>query len=81
MRKLAGSFIEGLQSRPGIKIGPDHVLWTWAVGHSSWVLNKFEPVKGATPYELVYGKSYRGLLAEYGEPGHGYIKSLNEGEA
>ena len=31
-----------------------------------WVLNRFEPVKGATPYKLVYGKSHKGLLAEYG---------------
>ena len=40
---------------------------------------RFQPVKGATPYELVYGKSYRGLLAEYGEHVHDYIKSLNKG--
>ena len=40
------------------------------------MLNRFQPVKGATPYEIVYGKSYKGLLAEYGD-----IKSLNKGEA
>ena len=45
------------------------------------VLNRYQPVKGATPYELVCGKSYPGLLAEYGEPVHGYMKSLNKGEA
>ena len=32
-----------------------------AARHASWVLNSFQPVKGATPYELVYGK---------GEPVH-----------
>ena len=37
-------------------------------------------VKGATPYELGHGKSYKGLLAEYGEPVHAYTKSLNKGE-
>ena len=30
-----------------------------------WVLNRFQPIKGATPCELVYGKSYKGLLAEW----------------
>ena len=40
-----------------------------------------QPVRGATPYEIVYGKSYKGLLAEFGEPVHGYIKSLDKGEA
>ena len=44
------------------------------------VLNRFQPVKGATPYERVYGKNYKAHLAEYGEPVHGY-KSLNKGEA
>ena len=79
VRQLAGTFIEGVQSRLGIKIGPDHALWTWAARHASWALNRFQPVKGATPYELVYGKSYKGLLAEYAEPVHGYTKSLNKG--
>ena len=63
MRKLAGTVIDGVQSRLGIKIGSDHALWTWATRHASWVLNRFQPVKGATPYELVYGTSYKGLLA------------------
>ena len=54
VRKLAGTFIEGAQSRLGIKIGSDHALWTWAARHASWVLNRFQPVKGAIPYELVY---------------------------
>ena len=35
VRKLAGTFIEGVESRLGIKIGPDHALWTWA-------LNRFQ---------------------------------------
>ena len=50
-----------MQSRLGIKIGSVHALWTWAARHP-------------TRYELVCGKSYKRLLAEYGEPGHGYIK-------
>ena len=67
MRKLAGSFTEGLPSKLGIKIGSDHALWAWAARHVSWVLNRIEPVMGATPYELVPGKSYKGLLPENGE--------------
>ena len=49
----------------------------WAARNASWALNRFQPVKGASPFELVYGKSYKGLLAGYGEPVHGYVKSLN----
>ena len=36
VRKLAGSFIEGAQSRLGIKVGSDRALWTWAARHASW---------------------------------------------
>ena len=81
VRKLARSFIEDVQSRLGIKIGSDHARWTWAARHASWAVNRFQPVEGATPYELVYGKSYKEILAEYAEPVHGYAKSLNGGEA
>ena len=69
-----------MQPRLGIKIGSDHALWIWAA-RRSWVLNRFQPVRGATPYELVYGKSYKGLLAEYAEPVHGCIERVNKGEA
>ena len=34
------------------------------------MLERFQQVKGAIPYEPVYGKTHKGLLAEYGEPVH-----------
>ena len=52
VRKLAGSFIEGVPARLGIKIGSDHALWTCAARHASWVLNRFQPVKRANPYRV-----------------------------
>ena len=55
--------IEGVRPRLGTKIGSDHALWTWAARHASWALNRFH----ATPMSL------------YGEPVHGYIKSLSKG--
>ena len=48
----------------------------FAARHASWVLNRFR----ATFCGLVYGKSSKGLLAEYGEPVHDYIKSLSKGK-
>ena len=48
VRKLAGAFIEGAQSRLSIKVGSDHALSTWAARHASCALNRFQPVKGAT---------------------------------
>ena len=40
--KASGNLIEGVQSRPGIKIGSDHALWTWAARDASCVLNRFQ---------------------------------------
>ena len=31
--------------------------------------------RGATTYELVYGKSYRGVLGKFGEPIYAYLKT------
>ena len=64
VRKLAGSFIEGLLSKLGIKVGSNHALWTCAARHAILVLTRFRParLKHAAPYELVYGKSHNGLL-------------------
>ena len=64
MTKLAGTFIEGAQSRLGIKVGSDHALWTWVARHASRVPNRPQQVKGATPYELVYGKSSKASTKE-----------------
>ena len=52
VRKLAGTSFEGVQSRLGIKIRSDHALVTWAARHASWALNRFQPVKGATLYQV-----------------------------
>ena len=65
-RKLAGTFIEGVQPRLGIKIGPGHALWTSVARHASWLLHRFQPVTGATPFEPVYGKNCKRLPATYG---------------
>ena len=37
-------------------------------------------MRGATLYELVYGKPYRGVLGKFGEPIYAYLKTHLKGE-
>ena len=53
------AFREDVSMRYKTKIGPDHVLMGWMVGHCAWVVNNFQ-VKGTgrTPYRSIRGKDY-----------------------
>lgn len=44
------------------------------------MLSRYRAVRGATPYELVYGKPYRGALGKFGEPIYAYWKTHLKGE-
>ena len=80
IRGLACTLMEELQQRIKVKISTDNPLWSWAARHSAWILNRYRAVRGATPYELVYGKPYKGVLAKYGEPVFSYLKTHLKGE-
>ena len=49
-------------------IGPEHVLMSWTVRHSAWVVNNFQ-VKGSgrTPYRSLRGKDNIGEVVPFGE--------------
>ena len=68
VRGLAGTLMDQLQTKLGLKIGTSNPLWSWAARHSSWLLNRYRPVRGATPFELVHGKVYRGSLVSPSMP-------------
>ena len=36
--------------------------------HAAWLLNRYKPVRGAIPYELVHCRPFRGVLADFAEP-------------
>ena len=50
-----------------------------ALRHSSWLLNRFAVVHGATPYELVYHKVYKGKMTEFAEPAFAYTHTVLKG--
>ena len=65
IRGLCGTLMEQLQSNIKIMIGTSNPLWSWGARHAAWLLNRYRPVRGATPYELVHGRPYRGVLAAF----------------
>ena len=80
IRGLACTLMEELQHLIKVKLNTDNPLWSWAARHAAWVLNRYKAVRGATPYELIYGKPYRGVLAKFGEPVFSYLKTHLKGE-
>lgn len=44
----------------------EHPIWSWACGHSAWLINKFQPFHGSTSYELAHGRAYESKLCNFG---------------
>ena len=72
IRGLAGTLMNHVESKLSIKLNANHGLWSWALRHASWLLNRFSVVHGAAPYELVYAKVYKGRMTEFAEPAFAY---------
>ena len=70
---VAASLMHQLQGRLGIQLSTSSAIWTWALRHAAWLLSRFAVTRGATPYELAFGRAFKGQLCEYGEPVFGYV--------
>ena len=79
IRGVGCSFMHSLQNRLKVQFGSGHALWTWAMRHAAWTINRYSPYRGMTSYEVVFGKPYEGLTCEYGEPIFGFIRSKYKG--
>lgn len=66
MRSLAGSLMFQLQEKISLELSTSNSIWSWAMRHASWLLNRFSVTHGVTPYELVYSKPYQGKLVFLG---------------
>ena len=79
VRNLAGSLMHRVQQKLSVELDTNNGLWSWAFRHAAWLLNRFSVVHGATPFEVVYGKVYKGRLAEFGEPAFSYVHTTHKG--
>ena len=62
VRGLAGTLMHHVQEKLSMKLNTNHGLWSWALRHASWLLDRFAVVNGSTPFELVYQKVYKGRM-------------------
>ena len=79
VRGLEGTLMHSVQDKLSLQLNTNHGLWSWALRHSSWLLNCFAVVHGATPYELVYYKAYKGKMTEFAEPAFAYTHTALKG--
>ena len=79
VRSLAGSLMYHVQEKLSLELSTDNSIWSWAMRHASWRLNRYAVTHGCTPYELVYSKPYKGKLAEFGEPLFAYVHTSHKG--
>ena len=63
IRTTANVLLNHVCNTIGHEIPVRHLLFSWAVCHSAWVLDRFSLKANITAYELVRGHSYRGKLA------------------
>ena len=79
IRQLAGSYMDQLHTHLNMHIGTTNGLWSWAARHAAWTLSRYKAVRGATPYELVYGKPFVGTLLQFAEPCFAYVATAAKG--
>jgi len=79
IRSLAGSLMHRVQQKLSVEFDTNSGLWSWAFRHAAWLLNRFSVVHGTTPFELAYGKVYKGRLVEFGEPAFSYVHTTHKG--
>ena len=81
IRPLAGTLMHFLSEQVGVEFSTNSPLWSWAFRHACFLLNRFTPTRGATPYEVLYQKDYGGAICNFGEPVFGFAKVSGKGTA
>ncbi|CAE8615096.1 unnamed protein product [Polarella glacialis] len=57
-----------VQQQWNVELKADSPLLPWVVGHAAWLLNRFQPYLGETPFHRVQGHEYRGEVYAFGQP-------------
>ena len=68
VRRLANTFLDSVRSKAKIDIPHSHPLVSWALKHSSWILNGFHKHSATqrTAFEIMTGFPYSGKLIAFG---------------
>ena len=64
VRPLACSLMHQLHGRLGVQLQTSSAIWSWALRHAAWLISRFSVIRGATAYELAFGRVFTGELCE-----------------
>ena len=81
VRPMAGTLMHNLGQKLGMSISTSSPLWSWSLRHACWLINRYAVLRGATPYELAFGKTFDGQVCQFGEPVYAYAKTSLKGNA
>ena len=70
-RTLIATFVQYM----GFRVPTRHPLWSWAVRHCSWLMNRFavRRASGLTAFEATHSRPYKGHISVFGLPCWGHL--------
>ena len=70
-----------LEDRCRVKVEGHNHIFSWAMRHSGFIHNRFSrAVRGAPPYEIVFGRRFKGILLPFGEQCLFHLPSRHKGD-
>ena len=78
LRQHAMVLLQSVEEKIGHRVPVNHPLCSWSFKHAAWLLNRYCPRQGITPYEFVHGSVYSGKTCPYGETVMGYVGVENK---
>ncbi len=73
VRAQARTLVNYVEHQISAKFPDSHPLHMWAIIHSAWLLNRFHLHSrlGCTPYQGLFGRPYKGRVANFGQDMYG----------
>ena len=73
VRAQARTLVNYVERQIEAKFPDGHPLHMWALLHSAWLLNRFHRrnALGCTPYQSLFGRPYKGRVANFGQDMYG----------
>ena len=73
VRSQARTLVNYVEHQIEAKFPDGHPIHMWALLHSAWLLNRFHrhSALGCTPYQSLFGRPYKGQVANFGQDMYG----------
>ena len=79
IRQMAGILLEDYEDKVKTHVATGHPLHSWSFRHAAWLLNRFNPQQGMTPFERLNQSAYTGKVVCFGETVMARVKTATKG--